>query len=522
MRKLKSLIAAFLIISTVFFIGCSNIQVPILKNGSDLHEITAVSKAATRYRSIDILDDTVLLLSLKGIAPYDLTLYNIRENKITAQKILADFPLENITEAKFNGSDQIIVCDENNKKAITYDFDLDQTGEIDYTVSEWDHNNVPESELIADYFSFTDDYAYHTDNDNFYFVLYDKPDKVYFFKNYAQNILAEHNGLLFVENSIYSEDSDSFTLTVSAIDYENELCVNEISFDVTGKNRFIDIQNFVISDKYICFTELIINDETNAVKEIPYLWKYTENPLNKTVEVKKMTVDDLNEDNNHIIKEIKEKYGIDIKVNEPAEHTSFESDYDAPAISVNSLLRGLSEVFALFPDNFIKEIYRDQKNDSRFSIYVVSNIDGAGGYAFDSSDYYQIVFATMTFDKSVAVHELMHLIDNRIIDYYKAHNSDFDKLWCNLNPDGFDYLDNNYYDEEYFITEYASTNIDEDMAEMFRFMYYAYKNGDNWFNEYEHINKKAVLLCEAIRKAFPSMENTEDVFWEKYVEFAEQ
>lgn len=520
MRKSKSLIAILLIISVVFLSGCSDIQSLLYKNGSDLYEITAISKMATRCRSIDILDDTILFLSSKSIDPYDLTLYNVPENKIIAQKSLADFPLENITEAKFNGNDQIIVYDEHSEKAVTYDLNLNQTGEIDYVVPVWSYDDVPKSDLIEVYFASTENYAYYSDNSNFYFLSFNEPDKAFVFKNYDQHIIAEHDGLLFVQNDTYSEESNSFTSTISAIDYENGLCVNEISFDAKGRNFYLNIQNFAVNDKYICFNKRIINDETNGVEETPYLWKYTENPSNKTVDVKMMTVDDFDDENAVIIKDIKEKYGIDIKVNQPAESPHFEAEYDAAAISVHSVLNRLSDIFGLFPDNFIKEIYRDKENSRRFSIYIVSDISGVGGYATDLPDYYQIVYATMTFDKGVAVHELMHLIDNRIMDYYEANNSDFYELWCSLNPDDFDYLNNPYFDEEYFISDYATTSIDEDMADMFKFMYYSYENGDsNWFNEYEHVNKKAVLLCEAIRKAFPSMANAEDVCWEQCIDF---
>ena len=99
---------------------------------------------------------------------------------------------------------------------------------------------------------------------------------------------------------------------------------------------------------------------------------------------------------------------------------------------------------------------------------------------------------------------------------------DFYAQWWALNPDDFEYFYDNDHDsyEEYFISHYAMTNEAEDLADTFQAMYNAYaEDGDYRFNEYEHVNQKAALICEAIRKSFPCMEHADEVFWEKYAEF---
>ncbi|MCH5321371.1 MAG: hypothetical protein J1E36_06380 [Eubacterium sp.] len=518
MRKSKSFFSLFLVVAILLLSGCSDIQSIISKDNGDFYEITALSKKANNYSAIDIMGDNILFLSSMYEKPFDLTLYDANNDRIIAQTSLADCPLEYISSAKFNGKNEIIVFDESAEKCVSYDLNLNKTGQADYT-AENSFDFSEKSDLITDRFAYNDTYAYSVEGDYFYFVSCDNVDEVYVFNNYNRDILSVQDKKLLLSESEYSEESRTTTLTVSVEDYENALCINEITLDTYFiKGTFSDITVSALSDKYACFVKRIGNDATGGQRFIPYLWKYNENSVNEKLDIKKMTKDDFNNENTQLIDEINSKYGIGVKVNERAEFTNYDEDYDATPLEVNYVLSSLIDSLALFPDNFIKEIY-DREYVKGLNIYIVRSIDGAGAYANDFIETLEIVFSTSSFNNSIVFHEFMHLIDNKIEDYYAEQDMNFYDMWCELNPKDFEYYSeiDFEFDEEYFISEYAMTNYAEDMADTFQSMYNAYDTGyAKDITENGHVKKKADLICEAIRKAFPSMENAQEPCWEKY------
>ena len=520
MRKLKPLLAIVLAASVFLLSGCANIQALFNKNDSDFYELTAISKKADIYQSIDISGDNILFLTASGIEDYELTVYDAQSNRITAEKSLSGCPLEYIAGAKFNSENEIIVYGGGNGEAITYDLSLNQTGTTDYTPVD-SYDAAPESSFIDENSAIYDTYAFSYNESNYYFVLYTNPDQVYVFNGEDENIDAVDNGKLFTTELTYSESNNNWDNTLYVKDLENALCINSTQLETAPEGLFIDILESALSDKYVCFVERISNDQTSGGKTVPYLWKYTESPKNEAFEVTSMTEEEIVADNERIISEIKAKYGVNVLVNKEPKF-GFEVELGVSPLQANSVLTALSSCLELFPENFIKEIYQDAEYINGFDIHIVDNVDGATAFANDFTDPYEIVFGYHGFEKSVVVHELMHLIDNRIQTYYDDNNMDFYSEWWKLNPDGFEYYFEEDHDsnEEYFVSHYAMTNVSEDLADTFQAMYNAYaENGDFRFNEYEHVNKKAALICEAIRKAFPCMENVDEAFWEKYADF---
>ena len=520
MRKLRPALAVLIALSVVFLSGCANIQALFQDNSADFYEIKAISQKADIYQSIDISGDNILFLTASGIDDYVLTVYDTNSNRITAEKKLSDCPLEYISGAKFHNESTIFVFDAGSGKAISYDLNLKQTGTAEYEVFE---DSEFGSNFINDSFALFDSYAYSYEGDSlYYFVFYNETDKIYVFNGEDESICDVDNRNLFTAKSKYSESSNKWETTIYVKDIENALCINSAKLESTSEGLFSDIIESAVSDKYVCFVERISNDQTGGAMFVPYLWKYTEAPLNEAIDVKSMTESDIVEDNDRIVSDIESKYGVKVLVNEEPIF-GFDVDLSATPLQVNSVLTGLSSCLDLFPENFIKEIYQDAEYVEGLNFYVVDNVNGATAFANDFAETYEIVFGYHGFTKSVVAHELMHLIDNRIQTYYDDNNMDFYAQWWALNPDGFEYYFEEDHDsnEEYFISHYAMTNVAEDLADTFQAMYNAYEeNGDYRFNEYEHVNKKAALICEAIRKAFPCMENADEVFWEKYAEFA--
>lgn len=518
MRKLKPLFAILLAVTVILLSGCANVQSLLPKNDANLYELTAISQKADIYTSIDISGDNVLFLTASGTDSYELTVYNALNDRITAEKNLSDCPLEYITGAIFNSDNGIYVYDELNEKAVIYDLNLNQIGTADYVVV-YDHEIA--STLVNDTYAYLDTFAYTYEGGNFYVLFYNSPETVYVFDGRDKMIFSENQRRLLTGKLDQIKSDKSLILTLAVEDLDNSLCIDEAKLDTVPNGYFADVTLSALSDKYACFVERISNDQTGGESVIPYLWKYTENPTASTSDVKKMTEGDFENDNARLISELEDRYGIGIKTNEPPEF-GFECDCTASPIQINMMLSSLSDCLDLFPKNFVKEIYKDAEYVNGLNIHIVENIDGATAFTNDFSETYEIAFGYRGFSDSVVFHELMHLIDNRIQTYYDENNMDFYGEWWTLNPPGFEYYydDDHDINEEYFVSHYAMTNVGEDLADTFQTMFEAYEyGGDFRFSEYEHVKEKADLLSEAIRKAFPSMANADEVCWEKYAEY---
>ncbi|MCH5316946.1 MAG: hypothetical protein J1E05_03115 [Eubacterium sp.] len=521
MKKSKFLLAVLLSVSIVFLSGCANIEALFADTSSDFYELKAISKKADIYASVDISGDNILFLTAKGLNDYDLTVFDAATNKITAEKNIEGLDLEYVAGAKFKSENEIIVYDEGSEKAVTFDLDLNQTGTEDYKYVYY-RDNAPESSLLDDNFAYEDTYAFTYEASNYNLVFYDDLDKIYVFNGANESIYDLNGKKMFMveyENSDNHEEASVKKINVK--DLENKLCINSFDLESVPAGIFSDILISAVSDKYVCFVNRISNDITGGAISIPYIWKYTEAPKNEAADIKIMTEAEFEAENDSIISEMKSKYGIDIKLNEP---TQFGHDVECNAgtLQINAVLSALVECLDLFPENFVKEIYKDAPYSEGFHIHIVDWIDGADAYANDFADAYEICFSTRGFSKGVVFHELMHLMDNRIIAYYDDKGMDFHDEWFKLNPADFEYGSEIDFDftEEHFVSYYAMTNFDEDIASTFQAMYDAYENdGDYRFEDYEHVRAKVDLICEAIRKAFPSMANADKVCWEKYVDF---
>ncbi|MDE6125207.1 MAG: putative zinc-binding metallopeptidase, partial [Eubacterium sp.] len=189
-------------------------------------------------------------------------------------------------------------------------------------------------------------------------------------------------------------------------------------------------------------------------------------------------------------------------------------EYNANTLDVNLLLTELSECLELFPDNFIKEIYEDFSD--AINVYIVGNISEANAFAIAS----EVTFSIRGFSKNVVFHEFMHMICNRIIDYYEKQNENMYELWNRFNKEDFLYNeDYSELDSDHFVSIYAMTDENEDMAETFQYLYETaeYDEFPENLNN-EQVYKKAEFICESIRKAFPSADTENKNYWEKHIE----
>lgn len=85
--------------------------------------------------------------------------------------------------------------------------------------------------------------------------------------------------------------------------------------------------------------------------------------------------------------------------------------------------------------------------------------------------------------------------------------------WSRYNPSKFVYGKSVLDYKEYFVTDYAKTNMSEDMAETFKYLIAC---DDKLPDEYEseYIRNKAKYLIEWIEDNFEGV--TEDAYWYKW------
>jgi hypothetical protein len=262
-----------------------------------------------------------------------------------------------------------------------------------------------------------------------------------------------------------------------------------------------------------------------------YIWDYTVNPINENINVFTMDKEQIESQSSQYIADVKDSYNINITVDDEPEPVESDYDYydDTRVIDYNPtdlqvylLLTKLTKCLEMFPENFFAEMFESADENCDFEIHIVKNISDAGAFASRYGQF-SITLATSSYSNTTLCHELMHLIEARLLDYYNDNGQDFYTLWEQYNPTDFWYTESNdysNYDENYFISTYSTTDIREDFADTFQYLFDAYYETEkpDWMN-YDAVNNKAIFLSKSIREAFPSVQNTDQAFWEKYITY---
>ncbi len=525
MKKLKSLTALLIAVSILLLSGCSDIKAMFSKPDSDLYAITALSEKATNFSSVDVMGNYALFLASKELDPYELFVFDVEKNKIAQEKSLADCSLECITDAKFTGENEITVYDEENTKCIKYDLNLNEIGQSDFTPADYDlYDSSEEADFINYRFAKHDTYAYAYEGDNMYIVYADDVNTFYVCDGSGE-LLSANGKKVLINNSVYSESDETTKSTLVVYDLENSKSINEAALETTQAGQYLNVYDSAFNDSYVCFIKCTGNDVTGGQKVEPYIWKYAENAKNEDINVRKLRTSEFEDVNNTLIAEMKEKYSIDFYVNKPTEWGTYNdvTEFNASPLQVNLVLQGLKDSLALFPEGFIKEIV-DVPNVEKLNIYICSSIENVNAYADDFTETYEIMFSFNGFTKGIVFHELMHLIDNRLQNHYDEVNKDFYAEWEELNPKGYEYSgsDDGECDENYFVSNYATTNAVEDLADTFEAMYEVSVNKDyERLTQHEGVFKKAKFLADAIRESYSCMKNAQNVCWEEFIEMAD-
>lgn len=194
-------------------------------------------------------------------------------------------------------------------------------------------------------------------------------------------------------------------------------------------------------------------------------------------------------------------------VKTPGDYT-LAAEYQTMAI--NNALDKLAPVLEEFPKNFLLKSI-----SSRLRICIVRSVDGeekAVQY-WDQNDAY-IVLPAGGDVRTDFLKGLGYVVDSHVL----GNSSKYD-YWDSLNPEGFVYgetKDNAYLTGETraFTDETAMTSPVEDRSRIV-FQAMQPENGEMFSSEI--MQKKLLLICQAIRDAWNLERKTETYLWEQYL-----
>ncbi len=228
--------------------------------------------------------------------------------------------------------------------------------------------------------------------------------------------------------------------------------------------------------------------------------------------------------NNETRKKIEKTYGIKILYGNEI------GDYKPNRITpvkltdsgdIENYLNRLNTELAKYPKNFFNDF---NKKGMPLTIYLIKSANGAfsGFTDYQFMNDIKLTLATDFNFEYTLHHEIMHYIDCylNIVMYPATPYEEYEKL----NPTGFKYGNatlSQIYNMgtntkgAYFISQYGSTNVAEDRAEVFKYMMARAYKPTGCFDENEIIRKKAELISKQIKTYFPSV--TGSAHWDRFI-----
>lgn len=187
------------------------------------------------------------------------------------------------------------------------------------------------------------------------------------------------------------------------------------------------------------------------------------------------------------------------------------AEYQTQAI--NSCLDQLDAVLREFPENFL---YKSVA--TRVRICIVRSISGktdAVQYWYDGDAF--ILLSAGADIRNAFMDAVSYVVDSHVLG-----NSPMYDYWNDLNPEGFVYGDETTYSQEYlegesiaFFSQESMESATEDRAQVF---WQAMKADNAQLFQSETMQKKLLMLCQAIRDAWRLERKTETYPWEQYLE----
>lgn len=251
-----------------------------------------------------------------------------------------------------------------------------------------------------------------------------------------------------------------------------------------------------------------------------------------------------------IASEILSQYGISVLYGKKA--VRYFNDYavvsETDERKIYDALAALKTVLGKFPEGFLQELISYKQIEILLTGDILSSgqrnsITTADAFttSLDDSEVVVVDIGIYSLQETIA-HEFSHVIED--IMYLIVQNNPYNDYevfwsWNLLNKPGFEYafiythedgttIDDyspdygTYYFEGcgvdvndiYFVDGYSTTFPSEDRARLFQKMLILSDAMPEYFKG-ENINNKAAYLCLCLRNCFRSLDNCEDIVWER-------
>ena len=229
--------------------------------------------------------------------------------------------------------------------------------------------------------------------------------------------------------------------------------------------------------------------------------------------------------------DLSRRFGVDIRIAEQCalDYSHYQADVLLDPYQIRYALNVLELAFSSYPEGFLSQLPFDTMEQIR--IELVDNLRGKegmdthpidiGGFAQENSDYYLIVFDSLSLDPQTVYHELSHVIDKHLEwDASLRPQALFsEEAWLALQPEGFRYADSYtdmpdsiraYEDSGYFISSYAMTFPTEDRATLMS----AIMSDKTVLDENPGMAEKMRYYAACIRDCFDTEGWPESTLWE--------
>lgn len=267
------------------------------------------------------------------------------------------------------------------------------------------------------------------------------------------------------------------------------------------------------------------NNETNNPNNNISNTEKNENTNNNNNSSNTPDIPVIKEDKNDTLrKKIENSYGVKILYGD--EIGSYRPKRITPVkltdeSTITNYLNRVNTELAKYPKGFFNDF---NKKNMPLTIYLIKSANGAFS-GFTDYEFMTNIKMTLATDFNFEYtlhHEMMHYIDCylNIVMYPKNPYDEYEKL----NPTGFSYghaqtseiynMGNNPRGA-YFVSQYGSTHVTEDRAEVFKYMMARAYAPIGCFEAGETINKKAKVISNQIKTYFPSVHST--AHWDRFI-----
>lgn len=444
--------------------------------------------------------------------------YDLKDNRLIDKIELTDCPINEIWGLELNDNDEIVIFSDSEKKNAHYDMDMNLIKETDREVFD-ELKEAKKSSFYTSMSAANNGFCYFSGaNNNQLIYFYNNPEVAYIFnanKSYQPSQINTNSGYVLCE--VY--DASTEVAGFSVIDYDGAKEINSATINSTKYGYdFTSTGNTAFSDKYAIAIEHFSNTKNeNDFTQKMFYWCYQTEATNKSLNIEKCP--DLDAYNEQAIAKIKEKYNIDIHINEPNEiiEESVNCNEKPSKVLLYDNLNAIDDFLNSLPNGMIDEIYsgfkskENEKSGIRIDLVSEITID-AGAFAKDFVDPMELCFPFNGVTMMNISHEFMHLLEARLADYDDSYYNKWDEFNKGFeheyNPNEDEHNDYEF-DEKQFLTEYSTKNSTEERAEIFSYLY----TGGGSALENEVIKKKADYLIQIINNAFPSVQNAQSACW---------